>query len=364
MSNNYSDFFVNAHGQPIDDPFELPRNVRIIMLCAENVFTAADYNEIKLWHISAEQYGSHLEKFNEKYNCFKTSQNLDTKICVFRSNKDIERWFKSRISNYNDNKPVVDFFNKTDLCPNLQLTPESVKFRTGIFNIPLKFNRIYLNDYKSTTKNEIKKTGTIESINWNDTNDKRLHEKCENKKPLNRLEKLIIQPIPQFFKSLYNIPNEEVKHFIDENINIYKNIITLNSVVLPDSNNYTILPEAPNNTLKHIVENLVQENPNKIITLFVAACRQKTDHLKDFSPGISLDDYCNTILCKYIPGHSPNIMYNKTLADCDYIAHNEFLKPIQIPNKSTIFPSFLSNLFRKKYLKYKKKYLQLKQSVN
>ena len=172
MQNNNTllceDYYLSAHGSTVDN-FELPYNVRVIMLCEFGSMTACTQNEFNFFSTITRPYGLHLENLTFIYNT--TDINLSGinpskyKLCVYTPNFNFNYLVNNDIIKEGDREKFNDIFKGySKLCPNLYIKKERIEFRSGLFNVPLDYNRIYINDHLSPYTGKFTKAGTIEKI--------------------------------------------------------------------------------------------------------------------------------------------------------------------------------------------------------
>jgi hypothetical protein len=358
------DYYISCHGKTVGT-FELPYNVRIVMLCAEDVMTACPQNELRIFSSINEPFGPQLENLNLKYNLTETQgiSQENYKLCVFSPNFNSEYLIRNKILLPKYQRQFDASIPLSKLCPDLELSDEHITFRTGVFNVPFDFNRIYINDHFSTRSGHLIKAGTIEKIDFSEVFARKGIEKQHGTRPINRLEKLLVKPIPSYYSKQYGLSAiSEVQDFIRDNRHridsSLENVLSLNSIVVPNTDKYTPLQLFPINTRGHyllstIVQELSLKHPNDLVTIMIATCR-KNDGRKS-SVGIDLQNFYIDITIKSILIKDTAILLktnnvadykNKTFSEFDFDIFKYILWKRQ-------------NSYREKYLKYKKKYLEL-----
>jgi len=393
---NYVDYYVSAHGYGDSGTFNLPYNVRVIMLCSSDTFATCPESDLKLLYSMSKNFGKNLEKLNENYN-FAKPVGIGHKqhdVCVYSNNFNKEYLIENKILNKNASFPIDD----QGQCPDLILHDERIDFKTGVFHVPLSLKRIYINDHYSKEKNTIIKSGTEEMIDANIIFAKGLVDKTKGDIPINKLEQLMITPLPSYIDS----PKEEnedektkVLNFMNKNKQSINNamnyILRLNSVVVPDPNKYEPLESfkcSDKLYLSDIAESLSKKNPNKIVSIFVAAC---TNSMTKSTNGIPLDNYCQLNILQSDDDNDNNMNSDKdiinvndnlkytinyiglTCADFDnimfkfniYNHYNNNSSLYNLSDKSELFiqENKIDNencSYKQKYLKYKNKYLEQK----
>lgn len=189
-------------------------------------------------------------------------------------------------------------------CPNISFFDESSIFRTGLFKVPVVMERIYVTNHISKTRNTFHTAGSSEIIKIKNSK-KRIKCIIEGKYNISKLEQLIIYPIPT--TSAYKLSTNPKKRHEEENdlvqdiveqgleTKVYENIASTASIVVPKSEHDTIFQKNYQDykkrfTLQNICNQLSEDNPKKVVTILVAACRTSgNNNIK----GIPLMDYVN-----------------------------------------------------------------------
>jgi len=197
----YKNYLMSFHGLDVGLIYNLPKNVRIFMYCfAGKEVDAADWNESATWYMATmdeskyDKYGKFMEDLTLTLN----SSNPKSKcaqFCVFSGN----------LSEYDMNR-----------IPDLYLEDEGEDFKTGLYDLPARFERIFLKDKYSSVDQKFYKPGEKATIN---------------------LEKLN-KRIKPFIKKGKNLPNDGfISYFI--NPGSFKfNYKELDFVVVPKSRYY------------------------------------------------------------------------------------------------------------------------------
>lgn len=376
-------YFINAHGNEIGT-FELPKNVKVIMLCHQGAFDACVQNELRLWSSVMNGLGEDLTEFIHNYNSTKSPTDpTRTELCLFTPNHNM---------NYIHSLGMIEFPNIVEQlfdngqCPNLEFSSEHKRFRTGVYELPAKFNRVYISDYVSTKRgsreNKIIKAGTIEQVNINELLLRGNKDKITGTKPLNRFEELLLKPPPvldigvregavgatarrETYLESQGIENIQVRRY-------FANVMGLHSFIVPDPSTYE--PIIDGIDLRTIVNNISEENPDGVITIIVSACRNEVRGHTKPSSGIPLDIYLRRISTT---NNNLEIMERASIESAiqnkeyPFILKNTFTGDLDIMNLTyqewdqLVFEKYLSNqlggsIYLKKYLKYKNKYNNLK----
>ena len=279
MELRTKDYFLSAHGYG-KGSFVLPINVRVVMIGASGPMTACIENEFRVWKaVMREPFGIRLDILKLNYDVAQPAD-IDSR--------------KHRMSVFSP-----DWMN--GLCPNIVLSTEYEMFRSGLFSIPARFNRVYVADHRSkTNNNHLYPAGTIEPfpLNRSRTRDANI---IRGRHAPNRLEQLLIRPFPAI--DTQDLPeNSRSRHEQEEKLasgltnddlalQMFANMASTGSVVVPDVSTYTsLMTFGSDPTLETIVKQLsVHAGPRVVVTVFVSACRTQED---GHSPvGIPLNDY-------------------------------------------------------------------------
>ncbi len=391
MSRN--DYYASCHGITIGS-FNLPYNVRVVMLCAENVMTACSSNELKIYSCITSPFGEQLENLNINYNStdIRDRPPEEYKLCVYSPNFN---------ANYLVEKGIlldkfIDTFNNSKhishQCPDLKLSAELIRFRSGVYNVPIQYNRIYVNDHISSRTGELIKAGTIEPINTTELFARSYEDKIRGNKALNRLETAIVRPLPSYHSSSHGLSairdaNDFISSNSDSVMKSIKNTLSLNSVVVPDPSRYSPLkffretiPGANEWYLSSIVNDLSEKHPNELVTIMVSACRNKHTDEETYS-GIRLEEYASVPIGVGLGHRNIFLKTEEKAKDFAGLTFGEFDQkifnyvfqknlrrgraiPPPPPPVSAVFTTRPSNTFKEKYLKYKNKYLNLLKEIN
>ena len=155
----YTNYLMSFHGMDIGLIYNLPKNVRVYMYCfAGKQVDAADWNEAITWYtatMNEEKYDKE-GKFMKKLTLTLDSNNPKSKCaqyCVFSGN----------LVNFDLNR-----------IPDLYLEDEKYSFKSGLYNLPARFERIFLKDKYSSIDDKFYKPGDKASISVN-----QLHKKLK-----------------------------------------------------------------------------------------------------------------------------------------------------------------------------------------
>lgn len=306
----YKNYLMSFHGLDIGLIYNLPKNVRVYMYCfAGKEVDAADWNEAATWYMATldeSKYDKH-GKFMEKLTLTLDSDNPKSKCaqyCVFSGN----------LSNYNMNR-----------IPDLYLEDELYNFKTGLYQLPAQFDRIFLKDKYSAIDNKYYKPGDRASIDVKMFNKKIkpfIRKKKElpnegfltyfiNPGSINKSIKntdFVVVPKKKYFNSYLDLSRKTNKPLIDlKETNINKDPIKLNSSSfripkrksnkhnleqyqwdlskpntsnIKESNKVKKLQKSlPGLYLSDVIRYLCNKNQNKYITLVVSSCRKFHDEL-------------------------------------------------------------------------------------
>ena len=276
--------------------------------------------KIYITNVAPETIKNKLNKFEmflvhkrEKYELFSEEfglhiiENVDSekqpqKIYKVETNFDTNYLLELKLLEDNETmkKNVDELFENMKFCPNIQFNLETKIFRTGIFKLPVKMNRIYHSDYKATSldrKGKIIKAGTIEPIDLELLERRNPHAKIIGDKILNRLEMLLLKPTPTINESDPEkaiILGRQQLYSNEDDRTYFSNVMSLKSFIVPDPDSYE--PIIENITLEHIANDISEKNPNIICTLIVITCRNQSINIENPSVGIPLNSYLKPIV--------------------------------------------------------------------
>lgn len=287
----HKNYLMSFHGLDIGLVYNLPKNVRVFMYCfSGKEVDAADWNEAVTWYTATldEKKYDKKGKFMEKLTLTLDSNNPKSKCsqyCVFSGN----------LSKYDMNR-----------IPDLYLEDEDYNFKTGLYQMPARFQRIFLKDKYSSIDNKHYKPGDKSKIDVKTFNSK-IKPFIKKKKNLpdegfltyfvnpgslsQKIHKLdfVVVPIPKYFNSYidltrktqklkkltdsFRIPKRRSdKHFLEN----YKWDISL-----PNTNDNLEIKKVKRlkKTLKgvylsDVIRYLCNKNPDKFITIIVSSCRK------------------------------------------------------------------------------------------
>ena len=299
-----TDFYISSHGSAApNETFTLPSNVRVVMLCSDESMTACEENELRLFRTISNDFGSNLEKLIKIYNTSAPSHVAagEHELCVFSPNFNMKH-----ISDLMGSRPIIDksnvmavqsnLFPNMDKCPDLLLSDEKKTFRTGVYNVPAKFNRVYVSDYVSSTTGDLKSAGMIEPLDLTGLESRNIEAKILGSKPLNRLEKLIVMPFPTYKPTISMKDHvrfqREGEIMTAVNSPYLSSVMSIASIVVPDTDTYTSLLSYKNDRgeilLSEVVKKISTEYPDRLCTVMISACRPA---LRETVVGIPLNQY-------------------------------------------------------------------------
>jgi hypothetical protein len=294
--DNY-EYFINTHSHEFGS-FNLPPLSRVIMLCTQN---KCELQEIRMLRTVMKKFGSNLEYLIPNFLENEKDQDIvnpseSHRFCIFTPNYNLEKLKMYNLFNDDDTVLIQELFSYKNLnkkCPNLTLKNEKKLFRSGIYQVPVKFNRIYHSNY-TKSGGQFKKVGTIEEVDINEIFNHNISAKIRSEKPLNRLEDALSLPFPTIDKkssSETEFNNALSKIKTDEDTQFYfASIMGIGSIILPDSNHYNVINDGST------VEEIISSNYDgrNIYTTFITTCRYKTD--EEISSGIPLYEYGQRII--------------------------------------------------------------------
>ena len=265
----HQDYMISFHGMDIGLVYNLPKNVRVVMYCLPGkTVSACDANEARTWYVATTPRRDLRGNYLKALKIFWDENKKALPYCVFSGN--LQKYDMNRI-------------------PDILLKPEFNDFKTGLFHLPARFNKVYLKDGICKTTGKSHQTGDIEKVDYR-----------------------------QFHKSIANHTNAHVNfdehsfihHFLRPGTLKKRRLGTLGFVVVPQTNTYwshAKLTEAtrrlkrkstPNTKtskdiavvreiatrekglhLSDVIRTLIRANPDQFITLVVTVCRSFHDEL-------------------------------------------------------------------------------------
>lgn len=286
----HKNYLMAFHGLDIGLVYNLPKNVRVFMYCfSGKEVDAADWNEAATWYTATldEKKYDKEGKFMEKLTLTLDSSKPNSKCaqyCVFSGN----------LSKHDMNR-----------IPDLFLEDEQYNFKTGLYNLPARFQRIFLKDKYSSVDNKYYKPGDKSKIDVKTFNTKIKPFIKKNKdlpddgfltyfvnpgslnQKINKLD-FVVVPDPKYFNSYidlerktkklrkltdsFRIPRRKSdKHFLENyqwdisipNTSDNKDIKKINR----------IKKSTPGVYLSDVIRYLCLKNPDKFITIIVSSCR-------------------------------------------------------------------------------------------
>lgn len=282
---------MSFHGLDIGLIYNLPKNVRVFMYCfSGKEVDAADWNEAATWYTASldEKKYDKEGKFMEKLTLTLDSNNPKSKCaqyCVFSGN----------LSKYDMNR-----------VPDLYLEDEKYDFKTGLYNLPARFQRIFLKDKYSSVDNKYYKPGDKSKIDVKIFNTKIKPFIKKNKDlpeegfltyflnpgslnlKINKLD-FVVVPDPKYFNSYIDLQRktENLKE-ISSSFRIPKRKSDKHllenyqwDISIPNTNDNLeikkinrIKKSLKGVYLSDVIRYLCLKNPDKFITIIVSSCRK------------------------------------------------------------------------------------------
>ena len=144
MSKTFKEYLLSFHGTDSGLIYNLPKNVRVLLYCQQGKeLSACDVNEARTWYIATTKFRDPEGKFLKSLKIYDDGDTLAKQYCVFSGN--LWRENLNRI-------------------PDILLDDEQNDFRTGLFTMPVRFNRIFLKNYYSETDKKMYRPGQISEI--------------------------------------------------------------------------------------------------------------------------------------------------------------------------------------------------------
>lgn len=269
-AKNHKSYLLSFHGTDIGLSYNLPQNVRVILYCLPGKeVSAVDINEIRTWKVATTSTRDAHGKYLAALKIYWDNKKYPLQYCVFSGNLKKQQLHK---------------------IPDLLLDTEFNDFKTGLFQLPVRFQRVFLKDHYSITDKRYYQPGEVSAINV-----KKLHKQLKLlDAKLNRNDEIY----DKSFMAYLLKPGQLNK----------KKYSTLNFVVVPNSKYYSSYsklktdtskitrPSIANSTNakdKQVVKNIIKqekgkekglylsdviqhakkENPGKFITIIAAVCR-------------------------------------------------------------------------------------------
>ena len=299
----YKNYLLSFHGLDVGLVYNLPKNVRIYMYCySGKEVDAVDWNEAATWYtasLDSKKYDKE-GKFMQKLTLTLDSANPKSKCsqyCVFSGN----------LSKYDMNR-----------IPDLYLEDEQFNFKTGVYDLPVRFQRIFLKDKFSSLDNKFYKPGDKANIDVEIFN-KKIKPFTRKKKDLpdegfltyfinpgalnKKINKLdfVVVPNPKYFYSYIDLARKTNKLFSNKDPIKLKNTSFRIPKKKSDKHyleNYLWDVSTPNTNekkeakkikkiqqhtkglyLSDVIRYLCNKNPDKFITIIVSSCRKFHDEL-------------------------------------------------------------------------------------
>jgi hypothetical protein len=139
------EFLLSFHGTDEGLVYNLPKNVRVLLYCQHGKeLSACDVNESRTWYVATTPYRDPEGKYLKALRVYDDEKPGRSKqYCVFSGNL------------YEENLNRI---------PDILLDDEQNDFRTGLFEMPARFQRVFLRDHYSKTDQKTYRPGQITDI--------------------------------------------------------------------------------------------------------------------------------------------------------------------------------------------------------
>ena len=154
----YKNYIISAHGEIDDDNIKLPRGMRVIMLCKNQLCPANARYNYELIKMSMMNIDNDLKNISQ-YISRKKLSSYQYNACIYSGNID---------EKFNDSLTLLGCANKNiNYIPNLRFQKESnLKFIDGLFELPVKVEIMNEKGNIIEESSEIHKD--YETLNFND----------------------------------------------------------------------------------------------------------------------------------------------------------------------------------------------------
>ena len=281
MSKTFKEYLLSFHGTDSGLIYNLPKNVRVLLYCQHGKeLSACDVNEARTWYVATTKFRDPAGKFLKALKIFDDDDPKDRQYCVFSGN--LWRENLNRI-------------------PDILLDDEQNDFRTGLFTMPVRFNRIFLKNYYSQTDKKMYRPGQVSQIKPEEFHQKLkpyTKKKAElphrgflsyfirpielKKKPYGGLD-FVIVPNADFYKShselktlTKDIPPSTDPFRVKNDSSIKFDASVINSDKATDIKIVKKIIKSEKGSgvfLSSVIRYLCQENPNTYITIVATVCR-------------------------------------------------------------------------------------------
>ncbi|AYV80459.1 MAG: hypothetical protein Harvfovirus1_84 [Harvfovirus sp.] len=243
-----------AHGGFEGAIFQLPKNVRVIMMSQNSVMMINNHNLGKAWLIALSTLKDDL-KIDSNISKFDSGDKLDSQYLdeyLLNNEIDVNPNCLNRPSDfsfalYSGNIAPIGF------CPDISFTDDNDSFRTGIYQMPALVDRYDTKTQKKTSAS----TQTIKSIIFNNLKAREIHQKSN------------IDYIDCDFGQLVGslIYPKASEKFFKKGISLVNN----------PSTHLDLLDKTKETKLSSIIEKIVETNPTRFVTIIIFCCRYTSD---------------------------------------------------------------------------------------
>ena len=150
MPRRHRDYLLSFHGTDIGLTYELPPNVRVLMYCLPGkAVSACDANEARTWAVATDPHLDAAGSYLRGLRVFWDEDRKPLPYCVFSGNLRDQGLHR---------------------LPDVMLDTEFNDFKTGLFQLPARFDKVMLKDQHGATPEEHHQPGDVVRIS-----SKRMH---------------------------------------------------------------------------------------------------------------------------------------------------------------------------------------------
>lgn len=140
----FKEFLLSFHGTDCGLTYNLPKNVRVLLYCKHGQeLSACDVNESRTYYVATTKHRDPEGEFLKMLKIMEDDSPKQQQFCVFSGNL----WEEN-----------------LNRMPDILLDEERNDFRTGLFTMPVRFNRIFLRDHYSKTDKKTYRPGEVTPI--------------------------------------------------------------------------------------------------------------------------------------------------------------------------------------------------------
>lgn len=270
MKHNLAHYLLSSHGTDLGMVMVLPKNVRVYMYCYSGVpVSAEDKNEVRTWYMATKpRYDDHGKYMKELRLNHINGKQCD-QYCVFSGNlgdQDMNR------------------------IPDLLLEEERDVFHTGLYRLPVRYNRTFLRDHDTLDRKRYR-AGQVAKISV-----ARFHQKLRpfldtdslpdrgflpyfispstiKHKPYSSLA-FVVSPNPAFHRSFSSMYDEtrrgrKIKHYPNTKSKASRKVASL------------VGNRSKSLYLSDVIRMLQNAHPGGFVSIVVSACRSFHEELPE-----------------------------------------------------------------------------------